>query len=322
MKILKHLLLVGVLCTALSSIHAQESPTVKRRGNSTFQLADDYLIAVKRLGIPTGTSDDLNAVVSAPNTAKIMYRTDINTLRVYNPVTGLWGNAVPGVDTALLLHKIGPEIKTGSLKIQNPQNSTSIKLGFDNEGSPGGQYSYLDFNGYSAIRFSTPISNYQLIASGDGDLSIQNISNFKTLHFDGDNIKDSDGRKFLKEGEVILANPPTPQNAGIEITGGLNSGYINTGELSVSGNLYLDGTKKFYPRGGTGVYTWSIGYNGATDELDMLMGNAYTKFSGGIKIGTTPTTATTDFTLLVRDNSTGEVRQIELADLKAKLEAL
>jgi len=86
---MKYILLV--LFTAFSiSLNAQMSPpTVTRSGNSLTQQ-DSYLTVAKRLGIPTSSTDDLDAAVTAQNSIKLLYNTTLNQLRVYNPLTLTW----------------------------------------------------------------------------------------------------------------------------------------------------------------------------------------------------------------------------------------
>lgn len=72
----------------------QTSPPAKTRSNDTFTQVDNFLVALKRLGIPTSTSDVLTGTTTSQNTAKILWRTDINKLRIYDPVSETWRDAV------------------------------------------------------------------------------------------------------------------------------------------------------------------------------------------------------------------------------------
>ena len=75
-------------------VFAQQTPPSRPRSGSTFTQIDDYLSVIKRLGIPTADSDVLDGLTSGPNTAKIVYNTTLNKLRVYNPVTAQWRDAI------------------------------------------------------------------------------------------------------------------------------------------------------------------------------------------------------------------------------------
>lgn len=75
-------------------IFAQQTPPSRPRSGSSFTQIDDYLSVIKRLGIPTADSDVLDGLTSGPNAAKIVYNTTLNKLRVYNPVTVQWRDAI------------------------------------------------------------------------------------------------------------------------------------------------------------------------------------------------------------------------------------
>lgn len=75
-------------------VFAQQTPPSRPRSGSSFTQIDDYLSVIKRLGIPTADSDVLDGLTSGPNTAKIVYNTTLNKLRVYNPVTAQWRDAI------------------------------------------------------------------------------------------------------------------------------------------------------------------------------------------------------------------------------------
>lgn len=73
---------------------SQSTPTSVNRGAANLTQVDQYLTAAKRLGIPTSATDNLAATTSPQNTAKILYNTTLNKLRVYNPVTETWRDAI------------------------------------------------------------------------------------------------------------------------------------------------------------------------------------------------------------------------------------
>lgn len=73
--------------------YAQTSPTVTTRSGSINQQSDDYLIGLKRLGIPTSTTDNLDADFAPESTRKILFNTTLNKLRIYNPATSTWADA-------------------------------------------------------------------------------------------------------------------------------------------------------------------------------------------------------------------------------------
>ena len=88
------LLLLG--CFYASFLFSQSTPpAVNRAGyNSNVTQADSYLSVIKRFGIPTGAAETLEGSTAGANTAKIFYNTTTNKLRIYNPVTAIWRDAI------------------------------------------------------------------------------------------------------------------------------------------------------------------------------------------------------------------------------------
>ncbi|QIL40608.1 hypothetical protein G7074_15840 [Pedobacter sp. HDW13] len=95
---MKKYLLITLMAIALSAT-AQQTPTNKIRSSTDYSQVDNYLVALKRLGIPTSDSDNLDAGGLPQNTAKIIFNTTLGRLRVYNPIAGTWADAT-AVDMA------------------------------------------------------------------------------------------------------------------------------------------------------------------------------------------------------------------------------
>ncbi len=89
---MKKYLLITLMAIALSAT-AQQTPTNKTRSNSDYSQVDSYLIGLKRLGIPTSETDNLDASGLPQNTVKIIFNTTLGRLRIYNPVSGTWTDA-------------------------------------------------------------------------------------------------------------------------------------------------------------------------------------------------------------------------------------
>ncbi len=99
-----------LVAMASLEVFAQTTPTITSRSGSSNQQSDDYLIGLKRLGIPTSATDNLDADFAAENTRKLLFNTTLNRLRIYNPATGAWMDAgatdidsVAGLQAALNL---------------------------------------------------------------------------------------------------------------------------------------------------------------------------------------------------------------------------
>ena len=89
---MKKYLLITLMAIALSAT-AQQTPTNKTRSNSDYSQVDNYLIGLKRLGIPTSETDNLDAAGLPQNTVKLIYNTTLGRLRIYNPLTATWSDA-------------------------------------------------------------------------------------------------------------------------------------------------------------------------------------------------------------------------------------
>ncbi|QIL40609.1 hypothetical protein G7074_15845 [Pedobacter sp. HDW13] len=75
------------------SAAAQQTPTNKIRSSSDYSQVDNYLIALKCLGIPTSDTDSLDAPGLPQNTVKIIFNTSLGKLRIYNPASEIWTDA-------------------------------------------------------------------------------------------------------------------------------------------------------------------------------------------------------------------------------------
>jgi len=78
------------------SATAQQTPANKTRSNSDYSQVDNYLVALKCLGIPTSDTDNLDAPGLPQNTVKIIFNTTLGRLRIYNPIAEIWTDATVG----------------------------------------------------------------------------------------------------------------------------------------------------------------------------------------------------------------------------------
>jgi len=141
---MKKYLIIAFIALGLSST-AQQSPTNKTRSNNDFSQVDNYLIGLKRLGIPTSDTDNLDAGGLPQNAVKLLYNTTTSSLRIYNPVLGIWSEAADlsqyytraQIDAAFntKLNKSGGELN-GDLKLlRRPGSPDSYKLRLGDGGS-------------------------------------------------------------------------------------------------------------------------------------------------------------------------------------------
>ncbi len=109
---MKEKILITPMATDLSET-AEQTPINKTRSDSDYSQVDNYLVALKCLGIPTSHTDNLDAPGLPQNTVKIIFNTTLGKLRVYNPVTETWADAGTG-DLANYLPLTGGAL-TGTL---------------------------------------------------------------------------------------------------------------------------------------------------------------------------------------------------------------
>ena len=156
------------------SLNAQMSPpTVTRSGNSLTQQ-DSYLTVAKRLGIPTSSTDNLDAAVTAQNSIKLLYNTTLGQLRLYNPVTMTWsgiggdGDFIPLAGT-----EIGKPV-TGTIDFDwsDTETGASAKIDYD-EGiviSRNNGISTLQAEVFSLTKYTDTTYKTMTLSIGDSAL--------------------------------------------------------------------------------------------------------------------------------------------------------
>ncbi len=119
---MKEKILITPMATDLSET-VEQTPINKTRSDNDYSQVDNYLVALKCLGIPTSDTDNLDAPGLPQNTVKIIFNTALGKLRVYNPVTETWADAGTG-DLANYLPLTGGTIN-GYVEVLGGQ----VKLG-------------------------------------------------------------------------------------------------------------------------------------------------------------------------------------------------
>ena len=87
---MKQLLSIFIAVLVAITAFGQTSPPNKLRSNDSFTQVDNYLVAAKRLGIPSGPTPTLDASTTPGNSTKLFYDTDDESLMVYDPVSSAW----------------------------------------------------------------------------------------------------------------------------------------------------------------------------------------------------------------------------------------
>ncbi|GAA4198701.1 hypothetical protein GCM10022289_07850 [Pedobacter jeongneungensis] len=180
---MKKYLIIAFIALGFSAT-AQQSPTNKTRSNNDFSQVDNYLIGLKRLGIPTSETDNLDAAGLPQNTMKLIYNTTLGKLRVYNPVAGTWADASP-TDLSGYLTLSGGTM-TGNLAISH-SNGSSMVYSAENIESNTGAYirnaGGIELHSTEGTKFDAWIGDYRPISvtpygiNFDGTLNLTGNSN-------------------------------------------------------------------------------------------------------------------------------------------------
>lgn len=95
---MKQLLSIFIAVLVAITAFGQSNPPNKLRSNDSFTQVDNYLVAAKRLGIPTGDTPTLNASTTSQNSAKLFYNTTDESLYVYDAVSETWNQVSADID--------------------------------------------------------------------------------------------------------------------------------------------------------------------------------------------------------------------------------
>src|SRR5690349_5953516 len=97
-RLIKLWLTTTLLIIASVGAFAQTTPTTKTRDGASFTQVDSYVNVLKRFGIPTSSTDDLDpatTLTDSKNQIKLLFNTTLNKLRVYDPIASAWKDATP-----------------------------------------------------------------------------------------------------------------------------------------------------------------------------------------------------------------------------------
>ncbi|GAA4198703.1 hypothetical protein GCM10022289_07860 [Pedobacter jeongneungensis] len=229
---MKKYLLIALISICLS-VAAQQTPTNKTRSNNDFSQVDNYLIGLKRLGIPTSETDNLDAGGLPQNTVKLIYNTTLGKLRVYNPLAGVWEDATD-LNNYYTKAQIEAAVSNAYIKNQNQYNqgqdaSMSISGGITANGSKhylgafnlegGTEYADLFFNNKDANKFGRLIYNSAINSDHLLWTNDYGAGSYKQVLIDGDAISstgDQSGLKGIKQ--WVNGNYSSTIDAGVFVS--------------------------------------------------------------------------------------------------------
>ncbi|RQO66835.1 hypothetical protein DBR40_21520 [Pedobacter sp. KBW01] len=361
------------------SAAAQQPPTNKIRSSSDYSQVDNYLIALKRMGIPTSDTDSLDAPGLPQNTVKIIFNTSLGKLRIYNPVSEIWTDAAVS-DLANYLPLTGgtltgplytPGLITKIFSTGHPSIPPTISSRFD--GGPGGYSMAWDFdNGegtHKRIEWITGFNEDRLTWDGIPLAYRNDLSNYVDLttaqdvggdkFFTGNlfypNVNGGDydggyGRLLVTSaipgfgGRVQYVNVnslPFLSSTGGDLSGTLRliegqpirfigdsgqTGFIGdpgngTTAISITGNVEANqffGTLAGNVTNGVSGATYinSVGNIILVSNGDLLNGYG-TRFRGGeiYLEQTLPIQTSEDYSVLVRDITSGAMKQVAISSM-------
>ena len=125
------LLIFSSLLLLWTGVNAQETPANRTRSGDAFTQTDNYLVAMKRLGIPSGDTPSLDATTDSENTAKLFFNTTDTALYVYRDDLSEWLKVSAESDGGTVT-SVGLEAPTGFDVNNSPITSSgNIELEFD-----------------------------------------------------------------------------------------------------------------------------------------------------------------------------------------------
>lgn len=135
---MRHILIIFLLAFSLTS-YGQSTPPPASRGSDNATQVDRFVTALKRLGIPTAATDTLSPALQltdAENSAKLLFNTTSQKLRLYIPGSG-WRDATP-IDltnyyTKSQVDSLLSELPTGASNLSiSSRTDTTVIVGNSN----------------------------------------------------------------------------------------------------------------------------------------------------------------------------------------------
>lgn len=238
---MKKLLIIAMLAICATTF-AQQTPTNKTRSDNSFSQIDNYLIGLKRLGIPTSATDNLDASGLPQNTVKIIYNTTLKKLRIYDPTTETWKDA-SSADLSLFYKKT----EVDSLLAFRVEKTTTVN-GQPLSGNVTVTKSDIGLSDVdNTSDLGKPISiSTQTALNGKQDAlgyTPENIAN-KAI-----NLTSPDNIKYLT---TLAASNAFPRKDGTGATGFWNVTAANAGSATSAGNSTttsaVSGTSGYMPK--------------------------------------------------------------------------
>jgi len=278
---MKKYLLIALISICLST-KAQQTPTNKTRSNNDFSQVDNYLIGLKRLGIPTSETDNLDAAGLPQNTVKLIYNTTLGKLRVYNPLSATWSDALP-IDLTNFVDLNSTQIIGG----RKTFNGQSVEFANAN---PVKFYNGVNFPYGSGINFkdASGVYDFSLSSPGLGPLLWLHVGNEIFSFSDDGNIGLwNGGGKFLKDKDLdALINPKIANY--LPLTGGTIDGALHLPDLenAIADDYYdlkgfllgFDNTTDKVKKRSVNDFIWN-----ANSSYNSIQQNASVKVSGEIR---------------------------------------
>lgn len=165
----KSILLCLLSATLFLSTFAQTTPPSRTRSDDSFTQVDNYVTGLKRLGIPTATSDVLVGTATSANTGKLLWRSDLQKLRVYNPANSTWYDAIPAITN---FYSTSPTIGGALVSSQNNIDNINVSGVFYSTTGGAGTRPTGAGNGYVTSNYIAPNNGYffqQYQVAGGGD---------------------------------------------------------------------------------------------------------------------------------------------------------
>lgn len=290
---MKRLLFTFWLTLSALLVFSQSTPTNIQRTDDYRTVVDNYLVALKRLGIPTAASDVLDGTSTSQNTIKIIYNTTLGKLRGYNPATETWFDVGGGGGDFLPISGNSGNPMTGDIYLGNR---------YIREGSSGTSGSYLrlipfnpilrlessnnniglqvlPFPGFQFFKLSNPNGSYVRIGYDSADSTMQITSAWSG---GGGNVR-TNVRFYTQvplDSRALVANYHGSVLGWMSDTSGNGSGYpgyfttqpyVDELSFGIANNSGVEQfrTNKYKPIRFQGTGDANVAFNAATNTVTI-----------------------------------------------------
>lgn len=277
---MKQLLSIFIAVLVAITAFGQSNPPNKLRSNDSFTQVDNYLVAAKRLGIPSGATLTLDGSTSSADAPKLFWRTSDSTLHVYVPALSSWLPA-GGSTGPVVVPDLQAVTDQGNSTTNNINTSAAVQANAFNGVNASltglAQMGSLEVSGVASGQPAMGLNDFVVLSQLLD--SIPDYEDGNGIHVDIDNNSLNLGMSFLT-GSGSISTPVylvtsdvstgmviDPVSQSFQMLGGGNSRFNLNDVTSVSGS------RLSYFTTGSGAYDTTRGITLSESIGDANSGN-------------------------------------------------